>query len=182
MEAKCLHDFNATADDELSFCRGTVIKVSTIVKKFQFLVATEDGGGVWERNKLGWTLINSISNLLHEFCEYTNLSLTVIPSCSRLTLLLTHFAPATRCSCKLSVPPCLIQVIDKAEDENWFRAELNGREGYVPSNYIEMLPHPWYQQKIRRSQAEDMLLAQEELPEGNRRYKYEGSSMKIWFM
>ena len=46
MEAKCLHDFNATADDELSFCRGTVIKVSTIVKKFQFLVATEDGGGV----------------------------------------------------------------------------------------------------------------------------------------
>jgi len=96
MEAKCLHDFNATADDELSFCRGTVIKV-----------------------------------------------------------------------------------IDKDEDENWFRAELNGREGYVPSNYIEMLPHPWYQQKIRRSQAEDMLLAQEDLPDGNRRYKYEDGSFIV---
>ena len=65
-------------------------------------------------------------------------------------------------------------MIDKAEDENWFRAELNGREGYVPSNYIEMLPHTWYQQKIRRSQAEEMLLAQEEINDGNRRYKYEG--------
>ena len=70
-------------------------------------------------------------------------------------------------------------MIDKDEDENWFRAELNGREGYVPSNYIEMLPHPWYQQKIRRSQAEDMLLAQEDLPDGNRRYKYEGEELKI---
>ena len=72
------------------------------------------------------------------------------------------------------IPFFVPQVIDKDEDENWFRAELNGREGYVPSNYIEMLPHPWYQQKIRRSQAEDMLLAQEDLPEGSRRYKYEG--------
>ena len=39
MEAKCLHDFNATADDELSFCRGTVIKVT----------ACSSGHDSWDR-------------------------------------------------------------------------------------------------------------------------------------
>lgn len=28
------------------------------------------------------------------------------------------------------------------EDRNWYKAEVDGREGYVPSNYIEMKPHP----------------------------------------
>ena len=26
-------------------------------------------------------------------------------------------------------------------DLNWFKAELDGSEGLVPSNYIEMKPH-----------------------------------------
>ena len=65
-------------------------------------------------------------------------------------------------------------MINQAEDESWFLAELNGCEGYVPSNYIELFPHPWYRQNIGRSQAEEMLLAQEEIPDGNCRYKFEG--------
>ena len=32
------------------------------------------------------------------------------------------------------------------DDSNWFRAELDGREGLIPSNYIEMKPHSWYLQ------------------------------------
>ena len=25
-----------------------------------------------------------------------------------------------------------------SEDKNWYKAELNGKEGYIPSNYINM--------------------------------------------
>ena len=28
------------------------------------------------------------------------------------------------------------------EDKNWYKAESDGKEGYIPSNYIEMKPHP----------------------------------------
>jgi len=27
------------------------------------------------------------------------------------------------------------------EDKNWYKAELDGKEGYIPSNYIELKPH-----------------------------------------
>jgi len=34
------------------------------------------------------------------------------------------------------------------EDKNWYKAELDGKEGYIPSNYIELKPHTfvlfWY--------------------------------------
>lgn len=39
------------------------------------------------------------------------------------------------------------------DDQNWFKAELDGKEGYVPNNYIEMKPHPWvcyYAREIER--------------------------------
>lgn len=26
-------------------------------------------------------------------------------------------------------------------DENWYKAEMNGRDGFIPSTYIEMKPH-----------------------------------------
>ena len=29
------------------------------------------------------------------------------------------------------------------DDRNWYKAELNGREGYIPSNYIDMKPHEY---------------------------------------
>jgi growth factor receptor-binding protein 2 len=96
MEAKCLHDFNATENDELSFKKGTVIKV-----------------------------------------------------------------------------------IDQSEDENWYRAELDGREGFVPSNYIEMLPHSWYQHRIKRTEAEEKLLFQEKRPDGSSRYRYEDGAFIV---
>lgn len=34
------------------------------------------------------------------------------------------------------------QILSMEEDKNWYKAELDGKEGYVPSNYIEMKPHP----------------------------------------
>ncbi|ESO08903.1 hypothetical protein HELRODRAFT_73962 [Helobdella robusta] len=36
-----------------------------------------------------------------------------------------------------------LKVLSMEEDKNWYKAELDGREGYVPSNYIEMKPHPY---------------------------------------
>ena len=34
------------------------------------------------------------------------------------------------------------QIINMEEDKNWYKAELDGKEGYVPVNYIEMMPFP----------------------------------------
>jgi len=34
------------------------------------------------------------------------------------------------------------QIINMEEDKNWYKAELDGKEGYVPVNYIEMKPFP----------------------------------------
>ena len=27
------------------------------------------------------------------------------------------------------------------DDENWYKAEMGGKEGFVPKNYIQMKPH-----------------------------------------
>ena len=36
---------------------------------------------------------------------------------------------------------CCLQILSMEEDKNWYKAELDGREGYIPSNYIELKPH-----------------------------------------
>lgn len=78
MEAIAKHEFNATADDELSFRKNQVLKVSqTVIIKFII-----------------------ISFLF-----------------------------------------CISQILNMEDDMNWYRAELDGREGLIPSNYIEMKPH-----------------------------------------
>ena len=49
------------------------------------------------------------------------------------------------------------QVLNKEDDMNWYRAELDGQEGLIPSNYIEMRPHSWYYGRITRADAEKLL-------------------------
>jgi growth factor receptor-bound protein 2 len=51
----------------------------------------------------------------------------------------------------------ILKVINM-EDTNWYKAEKRGIVGFVPSNYIEMKPHPWFQGKISRVTAESKLL------------------------
>ncbi|XP_015921768.1 growth factor receptor-bound protein 2 [Parasteatoda tepidariorum] len=48
------------------------------------------------------------------------------------------------------------------EDSDWFRAELDGKEGFIPSNYIEMKNHDWYHGRISRADAEKLLLTKHE--------------------
>ncbi|KAK7113476.1 growth factor receptor-bound protein 2-like [Littorina saxatilis] len=52
----------------------------------------------------------------------------------------------------------ILKILSKEDDKNWYRAEQDGREGYVPNNYINMKSHPWYVGNITRSRAEQMLM------------------------
>ncbi|XP_031419441.1 growth factor receptor-bound protein 2-like [Clupea harengus] len=51
----------------------------------------------------------------------------------------------------------ILKVLNEEYDQNWYKAEANGREGIIPKNYVEMKPHPWFYGKIRRARAEEML-------------------------
>uniref|UniRef100_A0A672LUF1 Growth factor receptor-bound protein 2-A n=1 Tax=Sinocyclocheilus grahami TaxID=75366 RepID=A0A672LUF1_SINGR len=42
-------------------------------------------------------------------------------------------------------------------DQNWYKAELNGKDGFIPKNYIEMKAHPWFFGRIPRARAEEIL-------------------------
>ncbi|XP_076459609.1 growth factor receptor-bound protein 2-like [Babylonia areolata] len=52
----------------------------------------------------------------------------------------------------------ILKILSKEDDKNWYRAEQDGREGYVPNNYINMKSHKWYMGNITRSEAEQKLL------------------------
>lgn len=41
--------------------------------------------------------------------------------------------------------------------DDWYKAEMNGHEGYVPQNYIEMETPRWFQENATRTAAEDLL-------------------------
>ncbi|XP_064620610.1 growth factor receptor-bound protein 2-like [Lineus longissimus] len=51
----------------------------------------------------------------------------------------------------------ILKVLNMDEDPNWFKAELNGKEGYVPSNYIELSANPWFISGVTRADAEIIL-------------------------
>ncbi|XP_057311971.1 growth factor receptor-bound protein 2-like [Hydractinia symbiolongicarpus] len=55
----------------------------------------------------------------------------------------------------------ILKVLNMTDDKNWFKAEQNGKEGFVPKNYIQMKPHAWYYGKIRRAEAEQLLLQEQ---------------------
>jgi len=47
-------------------------------------------------------------------------------------------------SCLISINRLLLylQVLNEECDQNWYKAELNGKDGFIPKNYIEMKAHP----------------------------------------
>ena len=55
---------------------------------------------------------------------------------------MTMWAVALKEESRLHVD-CLLylQILNMEDDMNWYRAELESREGLIPSNYIEMKPH-----------------------------------------
>nr|XP_009668688.1 PREDICTED: tyrosine-protein kinase Lck-like [Struthio camelus australis] len=55
------------------------------------------------------------------------------------------------------------QILNMEDDQNWYKAELYGSEGFVPKNYIKVKPHPWYAGRISRHLAEELLLKRKHL-------------------
>ncbi|XP_060774547.1 growth factor receptor-bound protein 2a isoform X2 [Neoarius graeffei] len=51
----------------------------------------------------------------------------------------------------------ILKVLNEECDQNWYKAELYGKEGFIPKNYIEMKPHLWFYGKMPRARAEEML-------------------------
>ncbi|XP_072029354.1 growth factor receptor-bound protein 2-B-like [Amphiura filiformis] len=56
----------------------------------------------------------------------------------------------------------VLKILNMHEDKYWYKAELHGREGWVPSNYIEMRPYDWFHGKITRANAEGLLKKQQD--------------------
>lgn len=52
----------------------------------------------------------------------------------------------------------VVKIINNEDDANWFKAELNGKTGFIPANYIVLKPHDWFHGKISRVAAEQILL------------------------
>eukprot|EP00127_Corallochytrium_limacisporum_P003748 Clim_evm80s152 gene=Clim_evmTU80s152 len=50
----------------------------------------------------------------------------------------------------------ILKVTDM-NDPNWWQAELNGKEGLVPFNFLKLRPCPWYHGKISRVASESLL-------------------------
>ncbi|XP_010991884.1 GRB2-related adapter protein isoform X2 [Camelus dromedarius] len=51
-----------------------------------------------------------------------------------------------------------LKILNMEDDQNWYKAELRGAEGFVPKNYIRVKPHPWYSGRISRQLAEEILM------------------------
>uniref|UniRef100_A0AAA9SRE1 GRB2 related adaptor protein n=1 Tax=Bos taurus TaxID=9913 RepID=A0AAA9SRE1_BOVIN len=51
-----------------------------------------------------------------------------------------------------------LKILNMEDDQNWYKAELRGAEGFVPKNYIRLKPHPWYSGRISRQLAEEILM------------------------
>ncbi|XP_071814565.1 growth factor receptor-bound protein 2-like isoform X1 [Apostichopus japonicus] len=52
----------------------------------------------------------------------------------------------------------IMKILNKSVDQYWYKAELDGKEGFIPKNYVQLKPHDWFFGKISRKRAEDMLL------------------------
>ncbi|KAK2918745.1 hypothetical protein Q8A73_003116 [Channa argus] len=55
----------------------------------------------------------------------------------------------------------IIKVTDKEDYSGWFTAEIQGKRGYVPENYVSFLPHPWFAGPVSRLEAEQHLRRQD---------------------
>lgn len=52
----------------------------------------------------------------------------------------------------------IVKVINNEDDTNWYKAEQDGRTGFIPANYLELKPNAWFHGKISRVSAEQTLL------------------------
>lgn len=53
----------------------------------------------------------------------------------------------------------ILKILGSQDD--WFKAELHGHEGFIPKNYVDRQTPSWFKENASRSSAEDMLMPQE---------------------
>ncbi|KAL2101389.1 hypothetical protein ACEWY4_003150 [Coilia grayii] len=53
----------------------------------------------------------------------------------------------------------ILKVLGTQDD--WYKAELHGHEGFVPKNYVDMPIPSWFKETVSRGVAEDILMARE---------------------
>ncbi|XP_075688432.1 GRB2-related adapter protein 2 [Rhinoderma darwinii] len=46
-------------------------------------------------------------------------------------------------------------------DDNWYKAELRGNEGYVPKNYVDKQTPSWFCENFTRIEAENVLMSKQ---------------------
>ncbi|XP_045904215.1 GRB2-related adapter protein-like [Micropterus dolomieu] len=51
----------------------------------------------------------------------------------------------------------IIKVTEMEDDSCWFTAEIQGKRGFVPENYISLHPYPWFAGRVSRLDAEKRL-------------------------
>ncbi|XP_071322499.1 GRB2-related adapter protein 2a isoform X2 [Trachinotus anak] len=49
----------------------------------------------------------------------------------------------------------ILKILSSQDD--WYKAEMNGQEGFVPQNYLDMQTPRWFQENASRSAAEEIL-------------------------
>ncbi|XP_022595390.1 GRB2-related adapter protein 2 isoform X1 [Seriola dumerili] len=49
----------------------------------------------------------------------------------------------------------ILKILSSQDD--WYKAEMNGQEGFVPQNYLEMQTPRWFQENASRNAAEELL-------------------------
>ncbi|KAJ8037720.1 Growth factor receptor-bound protein 2 [Holothuria leucospilota] len=52
----------------------------------------------------------------------------------------------------------ILKILNKDTDQYWYKAELNGKEGFIPKTYVQLRPHNWFHGKISRKQAEELIM------------------------
>ncbi|KAG8191688.1 hypothetical protein JTE90_016475 [Oedothorax gibbosus] len=52
----------------------------------------------------------------------------------------------------------VLKVLNMEDNEHWFIAELNGKEGFIPSNHIHLNSPEWYFGHTTRLEAEEILM------------------------
>ncbi|XP_055050078.2 GRB2-related adapter protein 2a [Misgurnus anguillicaudatus] len=53
----------------------------------------------------------------------------------------------------------ILKILGSQDD--WFKAELHGHEGFIPKNYVDRQTPSWFKENASRSSAEEMLMPQE---------------------
>ncbi|XP_029920685.1 growth factor receptor-bound protein 2a [Myripristis murdjan] len=54
----------------------------------------------------------------------------------------------------------ILKISSESSDKEWYKAEQDGKEGFIPKNFVTVHPHDWFYGKIARATAEELLSKQ----------------------